>query len=55
MKKYIIPQTVMVQVQPQTILAGSDRFIINTTEEMGSDEMEAKKNHTYNVWEDEEE
>lgn len=53
LKKYIKPQTDTVKVQPQAILAGSERFYIKPSDEatITSGEMESKPNH-YNVWED---
>ena len=50
LKKYIKPQTDTVKVQPQAILAGSEKIVIRTDETINSGEMESKPNH-YNVWE----
>lgn len=53
LKKYIQPQTDTVKVQPQAILAGSEKFYIKPEgETITSGEMESKPNHHYNVWED---
>lgn len=56
LKKYIKPQTDTVKVQPQEILAGSDRTfnVLSPDDPNGTitkDEMESKPNH-YDVWED---
>lgn len=50
MKKYIIPQTVFIKVQPQAMLVGSVQIEILPGEEMNSDEMEAKKWDAYDEW-----
>lgn len=53
LKKYIKPQTDTVKVQPQAILAGSEKFYIKPEgETITPGEMESKPNHHYNVWED---
>lgn len=53
LKKYIQPQTDTVKVQPQAILAGSEKFDIKPEgETITSGEIESKLNHHYNVWED---
>ena len=51
LKKYIKPQTDTVKVQPQAILAGSEKFNIKN-DPITPDEMESKPNYHYNVWED---
>lgn len=50
MKKYIIPQTVFIKVQPQAMLADSVQIVILPGEEINSGEMEAKEWHAYDVW-----
>lgn len=56
LKKYIKPQTDIVKVQAQEILAGSDLTIQVLPSDapngtITKDEMESKPNH-YDVWED---
>ena len=52
LKKYIKPQTDTVKVQPQAILAGSEKFDIRPSETITPGEMESKPNYHYDVWED---
>lgn len=53
MKRYIIPQTLVIQVQPQALLTNSVQFVIDPGQDMGSGEMKIKARPIYDVWEDE--
>lgn len=50
MKKYTIPQTVFIQMQPQPMLADSVQIVILPGEEIDAGKMEAKEWHAYDVW-----
>ena len=56
-KPYIKPQTCAVRIQPQTMLAasGDQVFTIIKGYTENGEEAEAKGNHTYDVWGDDDE